>query len=519
MFCRSVRGSCLFAALLACAVVASAQKVVGPDDLAYQERSRASFVYSPFGNDWRVLSNDIFFGGAKGLFGLSPAGLLRRQLGPGPDETAAASSFGSISAPNSRPNDTLFSFNSAAFFGAGSGSRGALFLSAPAGPITGPNAIQAVKTWNNLGTDFDDDASWIGGKPGLNDIATFTIAKVTDPIVTNTSTQTILGLAFDTGGIGYTISSNPNAILGIGTGGISAANITGANTITAGLLLNFDQSITQAAGGTLNITGPVILGPGTGITTLTIGDGSGGTINFSPSSVAIGNTINFVTNVNVTLPAITLSPAPPFVAGIIKSGPNTLTLTGASNYNGTTTINGGTLLVNNTTGSGTGTGAVVANANTILGGTGTVDGPVTINAGAGLNPGPAVGVGALSMNNNVAFVGIGSGLGEFATYVVEISGTSSDRMVIGGTLDLTNAFDRIDFNGTPNGSATYVLATYSSVLGEFNFTNTPAGYTLVYGDGELDLVPIPEPSTWLGGALALGAVAFAQRRRLRKTSK
>jgi hypothetical protein len=32
-------------------------------------------------------------------------------------------------------------------------------------------------------------------------------------------------------------------------------------------------------------------------------------------------------------------------------------------------------------------------------------------------------------------------------------------------------------------------------------------------DGEV--VPVPEPSTWLGAALALGAIGFTQRRRLR----
>src|SRR2546423_11730967 len=34
---------------------------------------------SPFGSDWQILSSNIFFGGAQGFFGLSPASLLRRS--------------------------------------------------------------------------------------------------------------------------------------------------------------------------------------------------------------------------------------------------------------------------------------------------------------------------------------------------------------------------------------------------------------------------------------------------------
>jgi len=29
------------------------------------------------------------------------------------------------------------------------------------------------------------------------------------------------------------------------------------------------------------------------------------------------------------------------------------------------------------------------------------------------------------------------------------------------------------------------------------------------------LAPVPEPSTWIGGALALGAIGYTQRRRIR----
>ena len=47
---------------------------------------------------------------------------------------------------------------------------------------------------------------------------------------------------------------------------------------------------------------------------------------------------------------------------VVKSGLGTLTLGNANSYIGGTSVDGGTLLVNNTTGSGTGTGTVIVNA-------------------------------------------------------------------------------------------------------------------------------------------------------------
>ena len=75
----------------------------------------------------------------------------------------------------------------------------------------------------------------------------------------------------------------------------------------------------------------------------------------------------------------------------------------------------------------------------------------------------------------------------------------------------------LSFDGSADGTSTYVLATYANHSGDSTFAlvnNMPDGYDLVFGATELDLVPVPEPATWIGGALALSAVAFASRRRL-----
>lgn len=52
------------------------------------------------------------------------------------------------------------------------------------------------------------------------------------------------------------------------------------------------------------------------------------------------------------------------------------------------------------------------------------------------------------------------------------------------------------------------------------FFNGVAGYNAVQFTGFYEvtaLVPVPEPSTWFAAALAFGAVAYTQRRRLCKS--
>src|SRR5205823_1808215 len=152
----------------------------------------------------------------------------------------------------------------------------------------------------------------------------------------------------------------------------------------------------------------------------------------------------------------------------------------------------------------TATGAVAVNNTGTLGGTGKIGGAVTVNGGGTIAAGASVGT--LTLNNNLTFNGTSSS--SLATYAVDISGATSDKLVIGGALNLSNSFDQITFNGTPDGTSTYVLATYASETGTFDFGSAPNGYTLVYGLTELDLVPVPEPSTYAAAALALAAVCY-----------
>jgi len=99
---------------------------------------------------------------------------------------------------------------------------------------------------------------------------------------------------------------------------------------------------------------------------------------------------------------------------VAKVGTGTLTLTGANNYTGGTTVSGGILLASNVSGSGTGTGAVSVNAGT-LGGSGIIAGAVAVGTNTGVQAflAPSKGVkkpatltiqGALTLNDDSTYI-------------------------------------------------------------------------------------------------------------------
>jgi autotransporter-associated beta strand protein len=111
--------------------------------------------------------------------------------------------------------------------------------------------------------------------------------------------------------------------------------------------------------------------------------------------------------------------------GIIKTGTNTLVLSGNNTYTGSTIVGAGTLWVNGQVNSG---GVTVTNG--MLGGIGTILGPVVIQNGGTLAAGTAA-IGTLTVNNNVTLNGN-------ALFKVNTSASpSNDVMVVTGTLSNT----------------------------------------------------------------------------------
>ncbi len=134
---------------------------------------------------------------------------------------------------------------------------------------------------------------------------------------------------------------------------------------------------------------------------------------------------------------------------ILKDGSGTVALSGANTYNGGTTVSAGTLLVNNTSGSGTGTGAVTVAASARLGGTGTISGAVTLQDSARL---------ALTLSTVAA---------------------SHDRLDISGSLALGSSTTvDIATNGSSVATGTYtLLRAAGGITGTLPALSLPTGYT------------------------------------------
>lgn len=159
-----------------------------------------------------------------------------------------------------------------------------------------------------------------------------------------------------------------------------------------------------------------------------------------------------------------------------KNGAGKWILTGANSYTGGTTINAGTLLVNNATGSGLGTGAVTVETGGILGGTGSIGAGVAVNAGGTLSPGASVeslATGAVTMNANSTFA-----------YEVDSSVATSvgaDLLVVSGNLTLGDPVTLTLTNLAASPTAFTIGTTFSLI----NYSGTWNGGFFTYNGTEL----------------------------------
>jgi len=252
---------------------------------------------------------------------------------------------------------------------------------------------------------------------------------------------------------------------GIGTLILSAANTyTGATTVSAGALrlgaanaVGSGSAVTVAAGATFDLNGfSDAIGSLAGAGAVT--SGAAGAVTLTAGGNNTSTTFSGVIQNGSATVAVT------------KVGTGTLTLSGTNTYTGSTTVSGGTLLVNGSQGSS----AVSLNGGT-LGGTGTV-GPIT-STGSGGSVTPGVGVGILSSGN----VNWSSGSPGF---VVQLNGTTAgtgyDQLNVTGSVNLGSA----TLSGTlgfspPNGTSFTIINNDGSDAVIGTFAGLPEGSTVV----------------------------------------
>jgi autotransporter-associated beta strand protein len=219
------------------------------------------------------------------------------------------------------------------------------------------------------------------------------------------------------------------------------------------------------------------------------------------------------------------------VLSVTKQNTSSWTLSGASSYTGATTVSGGILSVDNNNATSArlaGTTLVTVNAGGTLllsqsGGTGSTDrindsATMTLNGGT-FNTG---GLSEHGASNNTA--GIGA-LTLQSTSVIDMGNVASIAAFANSKLSTwTGTLNIYNWSGTPStgggtdqlyfGSDTTGLTAAQLLNIQFYSGNGTGAYgagALILANGEV--APVPEPSTYIVGILALSVLGYHQHRR------
>jgi len=516
------------------------------------DNGSGSFIWNNKGTDKNWVSNKAWVNGNDATFGSTGAGTVKVDstgVGGTTANSITINATGYTFTPNAAGNvltlvgsgiitatqNTTFSVPIGGTVGLTSNGSAILTLSG-ANTYTGGTNVQngtlvlgsggSLSTSNvmTLGNGTTSGVFQLGnGGGGVNTTVTSLTVSGTgtaNAVVggsASTSTLTINNSVADNysgrlGGAGA--NQNNLALTKTGNGTLT---LSGANTYTGGTNIN---------GGTLNVGSSGALGtPGT----ISFG---GGTLQYSASNATdyssrFSNAANQAYSIDTNGQSVTFASNLTSSGGTLaKLGSGTLTLSGTNTYTGATTVNGGRLLVNGSTSSSS--TVAVNNSGTVLGGTGIIGGAVNVNAGAVINAGPQ---GANGTSASVGTLTTGAlTLAGTATFHTDAFGTATtewDKVVVNGSASLgSSTLDVIIASGLSfNPGDTYTLIDANAISGTFNgiadnSLQSFSGYEFIAhynlgGDGNFELVAVPEPSTWFAAALALCAIGYSQRKRFR----
>ena len=296
------------------------------------------------------------------------------------------------------------------------------------------------------------------------------------------------------------------AMLGVvNLGGANALTITGSfNTGISNVIQSTGSLIKQGAG-TLTLAGAsanlfsggVTVQSGTLIAAKTnaLGSGpltlSGGTLDIGAFNQNVSSFSLLGGTLSATSGSLSSSSAFQIQAGnitsrlggsggLVKTTAGVATLTSPNTYTGGTWITGGTLLVNNATGSGTGTGNVSVSSGGLLAGTGSISGIVTNGLGGTISAGNQIGV--LNLGSSIWLGG--------STNRWDISNATG---AAGTGWDLLNLSGSLTINATTNNKAyiditSFTLGGLPGLASNFNPTNSYL-WTILTASGGINFAP------------------------------
>ena len=355
------------------------------------------------------------------------------------------------------------------------------FSGTVSGPLSVTESGAGTQTLSGPNITFTGDVTVNAGKVTLFNTTNF---------ATGTATQTF------TTATGATLELHCDATQNIGsTGGLTFAG-TGTLLKTGGGILNNNISSTHKpismnmSGGLIDIEGGGLLNGGwqsfdwtnnlasmniANGATLDLSDGNTVYVDALTGSGSIDSVISYPHAASITVGVNngsgTFSGNMKNSFGALyltKSGTGTETLTGTigNNNGGTTTITGGTLLVNGTMVAGM---PVTVNNGGTLGGNGTVLGTVYVVSGGVVSPGISAATTGILNTNNVTFAD------NTSSFTVQLNGTTAgtlySQLQVAGSATLASCTLNASLGGgyTPNvGDTLTILTTTSGITDTFN---------------------------------------------------